>query len=114
MKDLSLSEQMIEESNVILKSVDWIEKRLNNLHILAEKAYNNDNYHELERIRVEVNNYLSKLVKEHKNMDDFMLKYSTIIQNEKKKMLSYLGEKKQIHIRCVPKNKRRKTESRSL
>lgn len=96
---------MLRESNLILASVDFLEKTITKKLNDIDKAELENNFPEMENLKEQILSLINKLNKEKVNMDNYMLKYTGVLRNEKKELLHSLGKKKQISIRSVPKNK---------
>lgn len=113
MDDTSLKLQILEESKLIPKTVDFLEGEINKHVGLALVAYKKKNFEEFEKQRKTVITLVGKLSKEIQNMDAFMEKYTRII-NEKKAMLPDNGKKEQVYLRGVPTHQRRKNPRKKV
>jgi hypothetical protein len=83
-----LKEDMISEALMILRSVSWTERLVNKKLLDLDVATDNYSYEQAQRLKEEITMLLQRLDRENKNMDSFMAKYSALIANEKKAMLS--------------------------
>lgn len=92
--EITRKEQMLVETILILRSVDWTESEINKQLKMRAIAYNKNDYKEVTRIELIVLNLLKKLKREQVNMANFMTKYRNLIHNEKKEILLNLGKKK--------------------
>ena len=90
----SLSLQMINKSNLIISSVDWLEVQINKKLLEFDIAEVNNNISKCEILYKEIQGLLFKLKKEEDNMDSFMLKYRKLINDEKKALLHNIRKKK--------------------
>lgn len=108
MKKNARREQILSEAALIFESVKFFEKQINQKLAEIDEAINNNYYEDLSKLELEAAALIKKIGDENKEIDNFMLKYKKELGYEKKAILSDTEQKKQIHIRSVPKNKRRK------
>jgi len=87
LKQSKLQEQMINDANLILESIDWIEKEIEDKLKLFEKVLFKNNIKEASKIEKELIVLLRRLDLEKIEMDNYMSKYTKIIKNEKEKIL---------------------------
>jgi hypothetical protein len=113
-RQMQLKLKMIRESNMILRSVDFLESQVEKKMLEIEVAEANHNTIELEKLRGQLAHLLFKLNKEVKGMDDFMQHYSGMCIHEKETLLSRLGQEKQVSIRGVSPYTERQSESAGL
>lgn len=97
MSNIELKEQMIRDSLIILRSVDWTEREIDKKTLEFELAMAHNKYSEAEKIRLQINNLLSKLNRENENMDKFMEEYRGI-SNEEKRVLCNTGKEESAHV----------------
>ncbi len=83
-----LNSQMITDALVIISSVGFVEKELNKNFSLLEEAVRNSYAEDIPILEQRILGLMAKVRDENRNMDDFMAKYTTIIENEKKAILS--------------------------
>ena len=80
----NLEDSMISEANLILTSIDWIEKQIDEKLISFETALEQEDIRKGDYLKKEINVLLKKLKQEEKNMSIFMDKYTKAIHEEKK------------------------------
>ena len=79
--------QMLNESNIIIESIDFLEKIINKKGTDFEKYLFENNFKQASIIEKEVLILLKKLSLEEENMDKFLIKYRNKINEEKAKIL---------------------------
>ena len=94
MPDTDLQKSMINDANVILQSIDFLENLINKKLKLVDIAIANSDTEQLEILKKEIYQLLRKLRLEEKQMDVYMVKYKKLVQNEKEKMLHNSKQKK--------------------
>lgn len=85
-----LQEQMKKDALVIIASVGFVEREIERNFSLLEEAVNNGYHEDVKLLEKRILSLVAKVGDENKNMDDFMLKYKKVIQNEKTAILSGL------------------------
>ena len=80
-------EQMLADAILIIHSVAFLEKKINETLAELEEAVNNHFYEDAERIEAQIRFLLKKANDENANMSQFMQKHEDRI-NEKKTILS--------------------------
>ena len=75
---------MVEEALLILNSVGFLEKQINDKFSLLDEAINNKLYKEAEILERQIRALVKKIGRENINMDIFMLKYTTIVHEKEK------------------------------
>lgn len=100
----ALKDRMILDSILILATCDKIQDQIEEklLEIDDAKIYNNG---QLSSLKNQVFELLAKLHREEHRMDEYMVKYRKLV-NEEKTLLSRPRTKKQIYLRGVPPNTR--------
>jgi hypothetical protein len=93
-KPNSIQETMLFEANLILESVNWLEKQIESELINFELAINSENFKQASSIEKTIKVLLAKLSLEEKNMDFYMEKYNKKIKDEKEKILHNIKQKK--------------------
>lgn len=83
-----LKAQMITEAMVIIASVGFLEKQINEKLSLLEEAVNNGYAEDVKSLDRQVLALVKKVGRENRNMDSFMEKYGKAVRNEKKTILS--------------------------
>lgn len=104
-----LREQMIFDARLIFKSVSFLEKLIKNKMMELEEAINNNYEEDAINLEKQLKNLVIKIGQEDKEIQNYLIKYKKELENEKKAILFNTKQKKQIHIRSFPKNKRRKS-----
>jgi len=108
--DLQLKHQMVTEALLILRSVEWTKKQIENKMTELDKIRESgDDLKAEEKAEEELFLLIKRIDTELINMDAFMRKYKKIInrkQNEKKTSLRDIGKKKQIRLRGLPTDTR--------
>lgn len=100
-------DRMLEEAALIDASVNFLVIQIDEQLRLFDKASQQDNQEELRKVVRVLKTLFAKLAKEDKNMDDFLVSYKKIETDEKKKMLSYIGQKEQEALRFISSNQGR-------
>lgn len=113
-REISLKQQMIMESNLINSSVEWLKNKIDQKLLEIDVAEDQYNYTEIERLKGEVVQLLSKLDREDRNMTCYMEKYKQLINNETKELLSYLSQAKPSSLRSVPSHPIGKTQGSGI
>lgn len=103
-----LREQMIFDAQLIFKSVSFLEKLIKNKMMELEEAINNNYEEDALNLEKQLKNLVIKIGQEDKEIQNYIIKYKKELENEKKAILFNTKQKKQIHIRSIPKNKGRK------
>ena len=87
---------MVIESEIIIKSVDWLGVQMKQIlkKIENQEKLINPDSEDLEKLYFQLKTLYGRLLLEDENMKKFMSKYGTVIKNEKKKMLFDIVEKK--------------------
>lgn len=83
-----LKAQMVTDAMVIIASVGFLEKQINEKLALLEEAVNNHYESDVRELEAQVLALLKKVGRENRNMDLFMAKYGKAVRNEKKTILS--------------------------
>ena len=83
-----LNTQMVNDAMVIIASVGFLEKKINEKLSLLEEAVNNDYAEDVKSLDIQVLALVKKVGRENRNMDIFMAKYGKAVRNEKKTILS--------------------------
>jgi hypothetical protein len=104
MQEQVLKDKMIADAVLILSTVEWLQKRVEE-KLLEINETDEDNIEKLLLIKKQVLSLLARLRAEERQMDRYMLKYRRIL-DEKKALLFGTCEKKQIHLRGIQKNER--------
>ena len=91
---IKLQELMLQEADIILASIDFLEELISSKLEFFEKAISENKFEVAEFTKIEIETLLKKLSKEEKNMDDYMTKFRKLIQYEKEKMLYDIKQKK--------------------
>ena len=102
---ISLEQQMVSESAVIVKNVRFLEKLIDSkiLEITtAEEEYRDS---DADKLRNQLSHLLHKIKLEINNINNFMKKYRGIL-NEKENLLPSAISKKTIRSRSIPPNTR--------
>lgn len=89
-QDEDLKQKMIEEALLILNSVGFLEKQINNKFSELEEASNNKLYKECDLLERQIRALVKKIGRENKNMDIFMAKYRIIVDEKEKLVHSRL------------------------
>lgn len=84
MSYFNLNKEMVEKSNLIIKSIDWIEEQIENKMFLFEEAISNNKHKEADSVELQILSLLEKLTKEESEMDNFLIKYKNLIEEERK------------------------------
>ena len=106
---------MIEEADLINISANWLADMFDKKLLEIERAEtNNSDYLVVEKLKEECYHLLIKLNRELKNMDDYMVKYTELIANEKKTLLSIIREEKSLSLRGVSTNKSGSRQSKRV
>ncbi len=69
------------------EQLDWLEAQINSKLKFFEKELMGNNFKKASDFEKEILILLKRLSYEEKNMDEYMLKYRRLINNEKAKML---------------------------
>lgn len=113
-KQANLKTSLLEEAKLIQDSVDWLARQIEIKLLEIDEAENNHNYDALEQLKLEAFQLLLKLNRENSNMNHYMAYYHTIIQNEKKALLSFIGEKESLSLWRIPTDATGQTKSAGL
>ncbi len=84
-----LREKMLHDAILILRSVAFYEKEINRIMSLIDEAENNHFDADLPDLQKQLTSLVFKIGKENAHMDNFILKYKKIIQDEKSKALCH-------------------------
>ena len=87
-KDEDLKAQMVTDAMVIIASVGFLEKQINEKLALLEEAVNNGYTEDVKSLDRQVLALVKKVGRENRNMDSFMEKYGKAIRNEEETILS--------------------------
>jgi hypothetical protein len=94
MYDLSSKIRLLKQGDLIISTVDWLERQIQKELEAGDRALSKHNYAELEKSDKNVIILIQKLRREDKNIKFFLEQYKKVIENEEKKMLSDNGKKK--------------------
>ena len=83
-----LREKMLHDAILILRSVAFYEKEINKKMGEIDEAANNHFYDDLPLLLQQLEELVIKIGKENIVMNEFLIKYKRLIQDEKQKMLS--------------------------
>ena len=83
-----LREKMLEDAQLILRSVAFFEREINKKMSQIEEAENNKLFDDLPLLGIQLLALLKKIKKENDIMDTFLIRYKRLIKNEKQKILS--------------------------
>ena len=114
LRQVALKYLMLKEANLILLSVDFLEAQIETVSLEIDRAELHHNWPEVKRLQVKLLGLLAKLNRETVYMDEYMVKYKRILDDEEKALLYGFSKKKQVSVRCVPTNPGRAQESQSL
>lgn len=103
----ALQEKMIVDALRILADAEQTEDRIEQKLLEIDAAESEYKYGELPLLRLQVLSLLQGLKIVEKRMDEYMVKYKQLIY-AKETLLPSPRSKKQIHLRRVPPNQRRK------
>ena len=96
----TLQENMVTEANIILSSVDWYERKIDQKLLEIEQKLS---YNSIEILRRELLSLLAALKREERNMDEYMAKYRKLVHEENKR-LYHLSKKHPPCLRGVSTN----------
>jgi hypothetical protein len=82
----SLQSQMLQDSLIIFKSIEWIEKEIDKKLIELDKISIN-NLEDFKILESQILVLVRKLSIEEDNMDKYMIKYRKLVNEEKLKNL---------------------------
>jgi hypothetical protein len=100
----ALKLNMVREAELILASVDFLEKEIDKKLGEVEEAANNYEFDRIDGLQEQVVKLLSKLDRETDNMDAHMLKYRSLHNHAEKEMLFGLSQEKSLPLRSFPTN----------
>lgn len=89
---------LLQDTNLIIKSVDFLEREIEKKILEIDTAESEYRYEEANGFRVQLNQLLKKLRREDANLDNGLLRYQTLVKNEKEKLLSCLGKAEPLFI----------------
>jgi hypothetical protein len=103
---------MLERAKLIRTSVDFLAVLIEAKLLEIETAENeHKENHIIESLKNEAFQLLGKLNRERANMDEYMEYYRKFVADEKKALLSFIGEKESFSLWGIPPNEGRQIES---
>jgi hypothetical protein len=85
MSKLDLKQEMLENADVIIKSVDFLEDLINKKLLAFDKAVARGDVALEESLNTDIRQLLKQLHNEENEMDKYMLKYKKLVDAEKLK-----------------------------
>lgn len=110
LQEQALKERMVIDCILILGTVEYVQRQIDQKLLEIDEATNNNNDDALLVLRREVLTLLAKLRREEKRMDEYMVKYRRLV-DEKETLLSCVVKKRPIYLRGLPPNTIGKTKS---
>src|ERR1039457_1579675 len=87
LKRLTLKIAMLRDAQLIIDSVDFLERQIQRVSTEIDAAQIDFNDEEEDRLRDKLLHLLGKLKQETSHMDTYMEKYQKLVHNEEKTML---------------------------
>jgi hypothetical protein len=79
----NLKKQILDEANLIIESVNWVEKQISMKLTQLDNARTNFLIKEEELIERDIRNLLASVRREDKEIDNFLIRYSGVIKDAK-------------------------------
>ena len=97
---IALEAEMLRDAQLILDSVDFLEKEINKKFLELEKAQAHNKQEKVEALKLQLFELLSKLSEEEKHMDAYLVKYNHFkVPDEEEILLSSIGSEESFSLR---------------